>query len=74
MLCGPAKTPSAACGVASERYATMSAATPMIVAAQKGYQREPTSPGAVPREGLNAAWESNIATAAIKTIAAAVAT
>src|SRR5438552_8745356 len=46
----------------------------MIPAAQKGYQRAPTSPGAVPAEGLNAALESNMATAAISTITAAVAT
>src|SRR2546430_3917572 len=52
----------------------MSEATPMIEAAQKGYQREPTSPGAVLADGLNAARESNMATAAISTIAAAVAT
>src|SRR5207249_12086501 len=52
----------------------MRAALPMIAAAQKGYQRAPTSPGAVPAEGLNAARESNMATAAIRAIAAAVAT
>ena len=52
----------------------MTEATPMIDAAQKGYQRAPTSPGAVPAEGLNAALESNMATAAIRTTTAAVAT
>jgi hypothetical protein len=52
----------------------MTAATPMSVAAQNGYQRAPTSPIAVPADGLNAARESNMATAAISTIAAAVAT
>ena len=52
----------------------MTAAMPMIVAAQNGYQRDPTSPGDVPADGLNAARESNMATAAINTIAAAVAT
>src|SRR5438552_10294779 len=46
----------------------------MIPAAQKGYQRAPTSPGAVPADGLNAALESNMATAAIRTITAAVPT
>src|SRR5438445_7904635 len=51
----------------------MTAATPMIAAAQKGYQRAPTSPDCVPADGLNAARESNMATAAISTIAAAVA-
>jgi hypothetical protein len=52
----------------------MTEAIAMIVAAQNGYQREPTSPGCVPADGLNAARESNMATAAINTIAAAVAT
>jgi len=52
----------------------MTAATPMTAADQNGYQRAPTSPGDVPAEGLNAARESNMATAAINTIAAAVAT
>jgi len=46
----------------------------MTAAVQNGYQLAPTSPGAVPRTGLNAARESNMATAAIKTIAAAVPT
>ena len=45
----------------------------MIAAVQKGYHREPTSPGAVPTEGEKAARESNMATAAIAMIAAAVA-
>ena len=49
-------------------------AAAMIAAAQNGYQRAPTSPGDVPADGLNAARESNMATAAIRTIAAAVAT
>src|SRR2546428_3914620 len=74
MLARPAKTPSTACGVVRTRKATTRAAMPMIAAAQKGYQRAPTSPGAVPAEGLNAASESNMATAAISAIAAAVAT
>jgi len=58
----------------SARYATITAAIPISDAAQKGYQRAPTSPMAVPADGLNAARESNMATAAIVTIAAAVAT
>jgi hypothetical protein len=46
----------------------------MIAAAQNGYQRAPTSPDWVPAEGLKAARESNMATAAIRKIAAAVPT
>src|SRR5438552_4428772 len=46
----------------------------MIPAAQKGYQRAPTSRGAVPADRLNGALEPNMATAAIRTITAAVPT
>ena len=70
----PWNAPSLPCGVVSARYPTMTAPIPMTVAAQNGYQRAPTSPGDVPAVGLNAARESNMATAAISTIAAAVAT
>src|SRR5205814_1692330 len=70
-LLDPSKAPSSPCGVVSARYATTTEATPMIPAAQNGYHRAPTSPGAVPAEGLNAALASNMATGATSTITAA---